>query len=59
MDNEKEGMELNEEQLEKVSGGCSDMKTCVICGVGEIEIKCTDGIKYVWQCRACGVEYAT
>ena len=53
MDNEKEGMELNDDQLEKVSGGENDGNkfgtVCPTCGCSDFD---EDGL--YWTCMGCG-----
>ena len=57
----EEGIELNEEQLEVINGGCSavsnvlsffDTNDCPKCGCNDVKVK--DGVA---RCKECGYEW--
>jgi len=55
----QEGIELNDEQLEAVSGGCSEDPFCPKCGAPFSKVKhCVTHPEYDWQCKKCGHRWA-
>lgn len=51
-----EGIELNDEQLEAVSGGCGGASglTCPHCGSGSYEVINLSGRIETYYCQSCG-----
>ena len=58
-----EGVELSEEQLEAVSGGCGTDKNknkmhCYMCGSYDMKYYAREGDKKAyWKCQKCGAEF--
>ena len=58
-----EGVELNEEQLAAVSGGCSGTRKCPECGSENVKVISNNyngnPLGKVYKCRDCKVEFVS
>ena len=65
---QEEGVELNDEQLAAVSGGCTaanpprpEHVTCTNCGASTVDlqyqVKTANGYYWEYKCRRCGVTF--
>ena len=68
---EEDGVELNDEQLAAVSGGCAAAEevapprpqhvTCTSCGSSTVElqyqVKTANGYYWEYKCRRCGITF--